>query len=181
MVRRAGSGDDARADVPGERDGEAGNAAGAALDEDRLAALQLQRLLDGDDRRETDQRDGGRLHMAQLLGPAGDDQLADRNLLRISALSGNLAHAKHLVARLEVASASGNHAGEIASRHVRQRNVESVRAAAHLPVGGVDARRVDVDEHFTGGGNRIRQLAVFEGFGAAVVAKEAGFHAGDSI
>ena len=45
-VGRAGGRDDAGAEMLGELDGEARNAAGAALDQDRLAGLQLQRVLD---------------------------------------------------------------------------------------------------------------------------------------
>ena len=50
-VGRAGGRDDARADMLGELDGEARNAAGAALDEDGLAALELERVLDRADAR----------------------------------------------------------------------------------------------------------------------------------
>ena len=64
MVLGARRGDDAGAEMLGERDGEAGDAAGAALDEDGLAALQLQGLLERDRRREAGERDGGGLHVA---------------------------------------------------------------------------------------------------------------------
>src|SRR5882762_10717830 len=57
VVRRARGRDDARADVPSEREGEAPDAAGTALDEDRLARFQLERVLDRDERREAGEPD----------------------------------------------------------------------------------------------------------------------------
>ena len=48
-IAGAGGGDHPSADMLGELDRKAGDAAGAALDEDRLAALQLERGLDGYD------------------------------------------------------------------------------------------------------------------------------------
>jgi hypothetical protein len=47
VVAGAGGGDDMRADMLGELDGEPGNTAGTALDQDFFAGLQLQRFFDG--------------------------------------------------------------------------------------------------------------------------------------
>src|SRR5262252_7081435 len=58
-VRRARGGDHMRADMLGELNGEAGDAARPALDEDGLPALELQRILDRAQGREPGERQGG--------------------------------------------------------------------------------------------------------------------------
>ena len=176
MVRRARGGNNAGAEVLCERDGEAAHPARAALDQDRLAALQFQRVLEGHQRGEPGQRHRCALHVAQLLRLAGDDRLADGDLFGVRAFARHLADAEHRIAGLEVARALDHDAGEVAPRHMRKFHLRPVMPAAHLPVGGVDARRVDLDEHFAGCGNGVGQLAVLEDFGAAVAAKEGGLH-----
>ena len=51
VVAGAGCRDDMRADMLGELDGEPGNTAGTALDQDFFTGLQLQRFFDGEYRR----------------------------------------------------------------------------------------------------------------------------------
>ena len=105
VVRRARRRDHARAEVLGERDGEARHPARAALDQDRLARLQLERFLERDQRRQARERDRRRLRVAQAFRLARHDLLADGDLLRVRALARHLAHAEHRVADLEVVRA----------------------------------------------------------------------------
>src|SRR5947199_10171975 len=100
MVARARGRNDACAKMPGERNGEAAYAASAALDQDRLAALELQRLLEGDDRREPGERNRCRLHVAQALWLVRDDRLADGDLFRVAAFARHLADAEHRITGL---------------------------------------------------------------------------------
>src|SRR6266852_5438888 len=164
-----------------ERDGEAADAAGTALDQDGFAALELQRVFQGHQGREANQRYCRALHVRKTLWFARDDGLADGDLLGVRAFARHLADPEHGVAGLEIARALRDYPGEVASRYVWKGDLCAVSSAAHLPVRGVDARGVDVHEHFAGCRHRIRQLAVFERFGTAVAAKEGGFHACDSI
>src|SRR3954470_23781611 len=129
MVARARRRNDACAEVPGERDGEAGDAARAALDEDRFAALELQRLLERDDCGETRERDRRGLHVAQALWLVRDDRLADRDLLGVGPFARHLADAEHGIARLEEAGAADDDAGEIPAGHVRKGDRSAVLAA----------------------------------------------------
>ena len=68
QVGRAGGGDDAGAEMLGKLDGEAGNAARAALDQDRLAGLQLQRVLHRTQSGETGERQSRGVDMRQAAG-----------------------------------------------------------------------------------------------------------------
>ena len=93
------------ADMPGELDGEARDAARAALDEDRLAGLQLQRVLDRADRGQAGEGECRGVDMRQAGRLLGDDGGADRDLLGISAVAAALEDAEHLVADLEIGNA----------------------------------------------------------------------------
>src|SRR5207237_8333969 len=150
---------------------------GTALDKDGFATLELQRLLQRNDSGEPRERDRRCLYVAKTLGLARHDRFADRDALGVGAFARHFADAEDRVAGLEVAPAAGDYAGEVASRHVRKADRGTVLAGAHLPVGGVDARGVDLDQHFAGTGGWIGQLAVLEHLRAAVAAQETGFHA----
>jgi len=102
VVRRARGRDDARAEEPREREREAPDAARAAVDEDRLARFQLERVLDRDERREAGEPDRRALRVGQARGLPREDLLPDRDLFGVGAFARNLAHAEHRVADLEV-------------------------------------------------------------------------------
>src|SRR5439155_5064905 len=59
---------------------------------------------------------------------------------------------------------------------MRKLDGAGILPGAHLPVGRIDARRVDVDDDFPGRGDRVRQLPVLEDLRAAEAAEEGGFH-----
>ena len=113
--------DDARADVLGELDGVARDAAGAALDQDRLAALELERVLDRVQRGQADQRQRRGVHVRQAVGLLRDDRGLDRDLLGVGALLARRQHAEHRIADLEVGDALAQRAdgaGEIPPQHI---------------------------------------------------------------
>ena len=67
MVGGARGGDHAGAEMFGELDGKARDAAGAALDQDGLARLQLERVFDGANRRQSGKRQRRGIDMATAL------------------------------------------------------------------------------------------------------------------
>jgi hypothetical protein len=109
-----------------KRDREAADPACAAMDEDRLAALELQRLLERDHGREPGERDRGALHVREPLGLARDDRFANRESLGVGAFARHFANAEYLVARFEVRVTLDDHAGEVAPGHMRKRDRRAV-------------------------------------------------------
>src|SRR3984957_6278850 len=176
-VRAAGGGDDARADVLGELDREARDAAGAALDQDGLAALQRERVLDREEGGEAGERERRGVDMRQRVGLLGDDGRLDGELFRIGAFLADVEHAEHRVAHLQIRARADrrDHAGEIPAEAERKRRLLVV-AGAPLPVGAVDARGVHVDHDLAGLGHRIGQVAVLQDFGPAEFFDENGLH-----
>ena len=175
---RAG-GDDAGADVLGELHGEVRNAAGAALDQDGLAGLELDGVLDRHERGEAGEREGRGVGVGDVVGFLRDDRGVDRDLLGVGAFLAHGAHAEHVIADLEVANAfaeRAHDAREVAPQHVGKLADPVRLAGAHLPVGAVDARRVDVDDDLSGLGDGIGQLSVCENVGAAMLFDVHSFH-----
>jgi hypothetical protein len=160
-------------------DREARNAAGAALDQNRLARPDLQRVFDRAQRGEPDQRDCRRLDMGQAGRLAGKDRCLDRDLLRIGSLDAHVTYAEHLVTDGEVGhtGAQGtDHAREIASRAVREEGDRTVGARDHPPVCAIHACRMRIDQHLAGPCDRLRIVAEFERFRPAVLAEKDCFH-----
>ena len=104
----------------GELNGEAGDAAGAALNQDRLAALELQRVFHRIHRSEAGQRQGGGVHVRQTVRLLGDDRGLDRELFAIGAFPPGIEHAKYRVADGEIDAAAGgaDHAGKVPARNL---------------------------------------------------------------
>src|SRR6185503_2505365 len=116
----AGSRDHARAQMLGELDREACNPAGTALNEDGLAALKLERRLDGDDGGKAGESYRGRLDMWKRGELLGDDRRGDRELLRIGALAAGFEHAEHGVSDFQIMNIGRNRrnsAGKIAAQN----------------------------------------------------------------
>src|SRR2546425_4590555 len=137
VVRRARGRDDARAEMPGERDGEAPDAAGTAVDEDRLARFQLERVLDRDERREAGEPDRRALRVGQARWLPREDLLPDRDLLCVGAFVRYFAHAEHRVADLEVLrplAERGHYARKVPARDMRKGDAAGILPSAHLPV-----------------------------------------------
>src|SRR5438445_320888 len=59
---------------------------------------------------------------------------------------------------------------------MRKGDAAGILPGAHLPVGRIDARRVDVDDDLPASGDRVRQVSVLEDLRAAEAAEEGGFH-----
>src|SRR6266850_7843246 len=59
---------------------------------------------------------------------------------------------------------------------MRKRDAAGILPRAHLPVGRIDARRVDVDDDFPASGDRVRQVSVLEDLRAAEPIEEGSFH-----
>src|SRR5580704_11011269 len=160
-IRSAAGGDHASAEIFGELDGETGNTAGAALDQDGLAALKFQRVLDRIDRGQPGQRQRRGIDMRKPVRFLGDEGRRDCDLFAIGAFLAGAEHAEHRIADLEIrAVADGaDHAGKIPTRNLRKFDIGMARifAAAKLPVGGVDGGGMDVDDHLARASHGIRQ------------------------
>ena len=89
----------------GELDREPGDAAGAALDQDRLAALEPRGVFERPDRGQAGQRHRRRLGIVELVGLPGDDRGGDLDLLGVAALDPGIHDAEHRVADLEIGDA----------------------------------------------------------------------------
>ena len=86
-----------------------------------------------------------------------------------------------LVAVRDTFAQRGDDAREVPPRNMRQRHLGGILPGALLPVGGIDARRVDFYEHLAGSGHRIGQLAVLEDLRRAVAAEKGGFQGNPSF
>ena len=129
-------------------DGEARHAAGTALDQDGLARLELQAVLDRAHGGEAGQRDRRGVDVAQRRRFLRHDGAADGDLLAVGAVAAGLQHAEHRVADPEVGDAGAeraDRAGEVTAEDQRKVGL-LVFAGAHLPVRGVDAGGDGVDD-----------------------------------
>ncbi len=139
----------------GELNGKAGDAAGAALNQNRLAALKLQRIGNRTDRREAGKSQRGGIDMRQRIRLLADDRRFDRDLFAIGAFAAGIEHAEHRVADFQIvhtAAESADYAGKVASGNRREFCLAAVwiLAGAKFPVGSVNARGMNVDEHLAG-------------------------------
>jgi hypothetical protein len=104
-------------------DGEGRDAARPALDQDCLARFQFQRILDGDDGRQSRERHCRRIDVRKPIGLLGDDGRLDRDLFGIGALLADVADAEHLVANAQIGDARSERrhgAGEIPPQDIRK-------------------------------------------------------------
>src|SRR5262245_51180158 len=162
----------------GGLNGKARDATRPTLDQDFLSALELQRILDRAQRRQPGERQRRRVDMRQPLWLLGDDGGLDRDLLGIGALLARLADAEDRVSYLEIGDAfadGADHAGKIPPQSERKLRL-LVLADAHLPVAAIDAGGDHIDDHLARPGNRIRQVAVFQDLGPAVLLNESCLH-----
>src|SRR5262245_2364777 len=178
LIGRARGGDHVGAEMLGELNGKARDATRPALDQDFLSAFELQRILDGAQRRQPGEREGGGVDMRQPLRLLGDDGGLDRDLLGIGALLARLADAEDRVSHLEISDAfadGADHAGKIPPQSERKLRL-LVLADAHLPVRAVDAGGDHIDDHLARPGNGIRQVAILQDLRPAILLNESCFH-----
>ena len=154
----------------GELNRKTGNAAGPTLDQDFLAGLELQRVLDGNQRSESGECQRRLIDVRDAVGFAGDDRCLDRDLLAIGALLADIAHTEYRIAPAEIGHAladMADEAGKVAAEYVGEcRNLVAV-ADPHLPVRAIDAGGVDVDHHLSRPGNGIGEFAQGQHLGSA--------------
>jgi hypothetical protein len=139
------------------------------LNEDRLAALKLERGLDGNDCGQAGQRHRGRMDMRKRIRLFGDDRGGDRELLRIGALAAGFEHAEDGVSNFQIMNIGGgrrNGAGKIAAQNQGKCGVR-ILAGAHAPIGAVDACRGDIDHDLTGSRHRVGLIAISENLRSA--------------
>ena len=156
----------------GELHGKARNAAGAALDQNRLAGFDLRHVFDAGERGDADEAERRRFGMAERIRLLGEEVSLDRDLLGIGAFDALVEHAEHGIADFEIGDAGADlahHAGKIAPQDVgKLRELVEAVAPPHLGIGAVDAGGVNIDHHFAGSRLRVRRLAVFQHLRAAV-------------
>jgi hypothetical protein len=136
-----------------------------ALDQDRLADFELQRVLDGDERGEAHQRHRGRINVGDAVRLFRDYGSLDCDLFGVRALLAGFGDAEHRIAGAKVRAPrtdGADDAREVAAEHVRELRLPIRFACPHLPVGAVDAGGMDVDDDLPGAGHRIGQVAVFQ-------------------
>ncbi len=151
------------------------------MDQDGLAALQFQRVLQRVDRGQPGERQRRGIDMRQPVRLLADDRGRDRNLFAIGALAAGGDHAEHRIADFQivhVCAGARHHAGKITAGNLRKPHlgVARVFAAAKFPVGGVDGGRHHVDENLVRPGDRVRHIAVLQNFGAAEFVDIGCFH-----
>src|SRR6516165_3906148 len=117
MIDRARRGDDTRDDMLGQLNGISGYAAGATLNENGLAPLELDRVLDRDKRRQASERQGCGVDVGERsrFGAENGRLLGDFLLIGTIASAGQ--HAEYGVADLEIINAGperAHDAGEVA-------------------------------------------------------------------
>jgi hypothetical protein len=165
VIGSAGGGDDARTDVPGKLDGEAGHATGTAVNQDGFAGLKLQRVLDRHERGKTNQAERCGVPMRQGIRLARHDVGLDGDLFGVGAFLAGAAHAEHGIADAQIAHADterAHHARKIPPQDVRKVLEIAVASRPHLPVGGVDAGGMNVHHHLARPGRRVRQVAILQ-------------------
>src|SRR5215469_277964 len=94
-IEGARRGNHAGAEVLGQLDGKASDAAGAAMDKNSLARAQPRRVLDGPERGEAGKRHGRRLDMTEARWFPRDDRRLDGDLFCVGAFLARLRHAKY--------------------------------------------------------------------------------------
>ena len=167
-----------RTDMLGELDREARHAAGAALDQDLLAALQFQRRFDGGDCGQAGQRHRGGVNMGEAVRLPGDDRGCYRDLFGVGALPSGFEHAEHGVADFQVIDAGaqrGDRSGKVPAQHQGKFSL-GILPGPHFPVGAVDACRRHVDDDLAWSGDGVRQIAVLQDFRTAKSLDESRFH-----
>src|SRR5262245_10192947 len=86
-------------------DGKARHTAGPALDENGLATLELERILDGHQRCQANECEGGGLDVGEGAGLAAKNGGFFRNLLGVGAIASCRQYAEYGVANPEVGNA----------------------------------------------------------------------------
>ena len=165
----------------GVLDGKARDAAGAALHQNRLAALQLQCVGHRADRGKAGERQSGGIDVRKPIRLLADQRRLDRELLAIGAFAPGIENAEYGVADFKVVDARAecrDDAGEIPPRDCWKlcRARVGILAGTELPVGGVDGCRMHIDDHLPRRRDGVRQVAVFQHTGVAEFFKESGFH-----
>src|SRR5438874_4531580 len=167
VIASAGGRGDGRTDMLGELDRKTGNTAGAALDQDCLAALHARGVFQSPDRGQAGQGHRGGLGMAELCRLLRDERGLDLDLLGVAALDPRIHDAEHRIADLQVVDTGAeraDNAGEIAAGNVGEvelaRGIVGAAAEPHLVIGGVDARGVDIDDDLARPRDRIRGIAI---------------------
>ncbi len=180
VVGCARGGDDARAEMLCQLDGEARNPARASLDQDRLTRFELQGILDRANGRQPRERHGCGIDVRERGGLLGDDRCLDRNLLGIGAFLADVANREHVVADTDI--------GHALPRPPK-RSPEKSRprmwgkcascpgfAVTDFPVRAVDACGDDIDHDLARLGHGIRHVAEFQNVRPAVAVHGNGFH-----
>ena len=148
------------------------------MNEDGLAALELQGRLDGADRGEPGERQSGGIDVRQPGGLLGDDRGLDRKLFSVGALAAGFEDAEHRIADFQIIDAHvyrGDQAGKIPAEHQGKRGLR-ILAAAHFPIGAVDTRRYYIDDNLVRCRHGIRQVAVFQDFRTTELFNKSRFH-----
>ena len=116
--------------------------------------------------------------MRHTLGLVGDNCSLDRYLLGVGAFLTGFANAKDLIAYLkicDVINGGADDAGKISTQNKRKLSL-LVLAGPYLPIGAIDARCDDIDQHLALSGNGIRQVPVLQDFRPAVSLNESCLH-----
>ena len=167
---------DPRAERARQLDRGRADAAGAAVDEDRLARLQLAALEhvgpDGEERlgdaRRLDRREALRDRQALLVRNGGACRVAAAREERADRIADRPA--------AHVRAERGDDAGDFETGNVGRARRRRILAEALQQIGAIDARGRDVDQDLAGGGNRIGTLVSFRTSGGPGCVISTRFH-----
>src|SRR5262249_9137614 len=104
-VGGAGRGDDTGTDMFAQLDGKTRHTAGPALDENGLATLELERILDGDQRCQANEGEGRGLDVGESMRLAAKNGGFFRNFFGVGAIAPCRQYAEYGVANPEVGNA----------------------------------------------------------------------------
>jgi hypothetical protein len=121
--------------------------------------------------------------MAELGRFLRNERRFDLHFLGVAALDPLIHDAEHRVADLHVIDAGterADDAGKIAAEDIRKfelaRGAVSTAAEAHLVIGGVDARGMDIDDDLAGARDRVRRVAINELLRSAMLDQQYRLH-----
>src|SRR5215471_10635392 len=175
VVARAGRRDHRRAEMLGQLDRKAGNAARAALDQDGFAQFKFGRVLERPQRGDAGQRHGGRLGVTEPGGFFRDDPRLDHDFLGIGALDALIAHTEYRVADVQICDIRADRTDdtrEVAAEDMRKPHAAAAIGAAaepHFVIRRIDARSMNIDHDLPRSGGRVRHLGEAQHLRAAML------------
>src|SRR5262249_3068592 len=143
------------------------------------AALELQRVLDGNEGRQPGERKRGTFRVEQRVRFSCDDRGLDGDLLGIRALLPCVADGEDGITHFEIThpfAERGDHTREVSTKNVWKVRGGRIASGAHLPVGRIHAGGMNVHKHFAWAGHGVWYVPVLQDLGSSMAHDEGCFH-----